>query len=168
MFKKRKSKEIEKSFSKYLSKDSIAEILETFDNTKSEKILDEFNKKAELKTYEIIVLYTKEYDVQKWLEKVIPKLKANNYVISSFYGNFLFADRKCENGFDESIIKSILDDKTKMAVLIKKTQMINMGTNDVLRYNPKFHFNDDFLTLFGKLNYGEYMLIPDADDLPQD
>lgn len=168
MFKKRKSKEIEKSFSKYLSKDSIAEILETFDNTESEKILDEFNKKAELKTYEIIVLYTKEYDVQKWLEKVIPKLKANNHVISSFYGNFLFADRKCENGFDESIIKGILDDKTKMAVLIKKTQMINMGTNDVLRYNPKFHFNDDFFTLFGKLNYGEYMLIPDADDLPQD
>ena len=55
-----------------------------------------------------------------------------------------------------------------MAVLIKKTQMINTGTNDVLRYNPKFNFNDDFFTLFGKLNYGEYMLIPDADDLPQE
>ena len=89
-------------------------------------------------------------------------------MISSFYGNFLFADRKCENGFDESIAKGILDDKTKMAVLIKKTKMINMGTNGALRYNPKFHFNDDFLTLFGKLEYGKYMLLTDESGLPQE
>ena len=71
--KKRTSKEIEKDFSKYISKESISEILEVFNNAESEDVMAELNKKAELNNYEIIVLYTNESDIQKWLEKMIPK-----------------------------------------------------------------------------------------------
>ncbi len=56
--KKRTSKEIEKYFSKYISKESISEILEVFNNAESEDVMAELNKKAELNNYEIIVLYT--------------------------------------------------------------------------------------------------------------
>ena len=64
MFKKRKPKELEKAFSKYLSKDAISEMTEIFQKTEPSDIMDELNKKEELKTYEIIVLYTKETDIQ--------------------------------------------------------------------------------------------------------
>ena len=97
MFKKRKPKELEKAFSKYLSKDAISEMTEIFQNTDSADIMDELNKKEELKTYEIIVLYTKEVDIQKWLETAITKLMANNYIISTFFGNFLWTlDPACQ------------------------------------------------------------------------
>ena len=159
--KKRTSKEIEKDFSKYISKESISEILEVFNNAESEDVMAELNKKAELNNYEIIVLYTNESDIQKWLEKMIPKLKANHYMISPFFGNFLFASRKCENGFEESVVKEILDDKTKMAVFIKNTQMVTVGTENVLNFAPKINFGEDFLEKFAKLEYGKYMLFAD-------
>ena len=154
MFKKRKTKELEKAFSKYLSKDAISEMTEIFQKTEPSDIMDELNKKEELKTYEIIVLYTKETDIQIWLETAIPKLMANNYIISTFF-------RNCENGFDESAIKDVLSDHTKIAVFIKKTKTIYIGTNERFCYNPEISFNDDFLNLFADLDYGKYMLITD-------
>ena len=161
MFKKRKTKELEKAFSKYLSKDAISEMTEIFQKTEPSDIMDELNKKEELKTYEIIVLYTKETDIQIWLETAIPKLMANNYIISTFFGIFLFAYRNCENGFDESAIKDVLSDHTKIALFIKKTKTIYIGTNERFCINPEISFNDDFLNLFSDLDYGKYMLITD-------
>ena len=154
------NKELEKFFSKYLSKKDISEINEVF-NSGSKNPIDELNKRKESKPYEILVLYTKEVDVQKWLETVIPKLVANNYVISEFFGNFLFSYRNCDDGFDETVIKTIIDDDTKIAVFIKHTKIINMGTNGVLRFNPLISFNEDFLKLFADLDYGKYMLMAD-------
>lgn len=162
MFKKHEYKELEKCFSKYLGKKGVSEIDEIL-NSGTENLIDELNKKKQLKTYEILVLYTKEFDIQKWLETVIPKLIANNYIISDFFGNFLFAYRTCDNGVDEASIKSIINDDTKIAIFIKNTKTINMGTNDALRFNPLISFQEDFLKTFADLDYGKYILMTDDD-----
>ena len=87
-----KKRKLKSYFSKYISKDDMNEIIETF-NSGSDDIIGKLNKKAKYNTYEILVLYTKESQIQKWLEKIISRLTENNYMISDFFGNFLFAYR---------------------------------------------------------------------------
>ena len=149
-----------KAMKKYFSKGSVSKMLNGF-NSEPDDITDELWKKAEVKTYEISVFYTKELDVQKWLERLIPKLIENNYIIDSFFGNFLFAFRACENGFDEATIKNLIEDNTKIAVFIKDTEIINVGTEKRFKFGPVISFGEDFLKVFSDLEYGKYMVMKD-------
>ena len=90
-----------------------------------------------------------------------PQVDGQQLYNINFFGNFLFAYRNYENGFDESVIKNVLSDNTKIAVFIKKTKTIYIGTNERFCINPEISFNDDFLNLFADLDYGKYMLITD-------